>query len=106
MFNPNFNKYADMWCKICGEGDAVLRFTQSNISSSYKVINTNGDDSPEDEEVSSFDETYQCQNCMAESEDINELATESQNLAYQIWCKRNNIREEPIVDAEIEEDEE
>ena len=95
-----FDRLAKVWCKHCGTGDSIRCKRVLHREESFDVDDI---DSPDvhlgdtiHESVES--QTYWCGTCGAESDDLSELATDSQNEAIETYNKVADTKVKATMD--------
>lgn len=100
-FNPNFDKYADHWCKKCGAPDSIIAYREKHILEKAPV----GYALTENHETI-LDQSYECSSCGAESNELEDLMTENQYEAHSAFCNSQKIGPIALKQTSEDEDEE
>ena len=93
--NKNFDKDASIWCTECGEGDTIVVYFESLHEVTIPVLDMDGNEDEDGRQTigsrSRQDETYRCEFCEVESDELDEIATDQLWVAYGAWAKRHKI---------------
>jgi len=105
--NITFDKFAGVWCKVCGAGDSIIKMGIGHYVHISRVIGEDGlllDEVHNQEEDEQY---YKCEQCGIESMEPDDIITENIWIAGEAY---NNYRKveskKPILLHPIEEEEE